>query len=189
MHTTLDARSFLEQYRNNQNITVIDLRTGAEVDAEYIDNCIHLPVQDLNHQTLSSALNKASKDNENVLHLLCQSGRRAVMAVEKLQGLEGVELIVLEGGLNALKSLGLEVKSAADAKPVMSIERQVHMTVGILVLLGVGLGFTVSSVFFALTALLGVGLVFSGITDICGMALLLARMPWNRVGTNQGGAA
>ena len=52
---------------------------------------------------------------------------------------------------------------------------------GLLVLLGaISAGF-VHPAFIGLSAFVGAGLVFAGITDTCGMGMMLARMPWNRV--------
>ena len=56
-----------------------------------------------------------------------------------------------------------------------------RIAAGLLVLLGALLGWLVHPVFVGLAAFVGAGLVFAGITDTCGMGLLLARMPWNQV--------
>ena len=62
----------------------------------------------------------------------------------------------------------------------MSLERQVRIAAGTLVVLGTVLGLTVHPGFIGLSAFVGAGLIFAGVTDTCGMGLLLARMPWNR---------
>ena len=64
---------------------------------------------------------------------------------------------------------------------VISLERQVRIAAGLLVLVAVTLGWLVHPAFLGLAAFVGAGLVFAGVTDTCGMGLLLARMPWNRV--------
>lgn len=66
------------------------------------------------------------------------------------------------------------------AVKVMSLERQVRIAAGSLVFIGVALGWFVHRGFFAVPAFVGAGLVFAGLTDFCGMGLLLAKMPWNR---------
>jgi hypothetical protein len=48
------------------------------------------------------------------------------------------------------------------------------------VLLGVVLGLSVHPAFFGLSAFVGAGLTFAGVSGFCGMARLLAIMPWNR---------
>ena len=62
----------------------------------------------------------------------------------------------------------------------MSLERQVRIAAGFLALLGALLGFFVHPNYFGLYAFVGAGLMFAGITDTCGMAMLIARMPWNQ---------
>jgi len=66
-------------------------------------------------------------------------------------------------------------------KKAISLERQVRIAAGSLVLLGAVLGSFVHPAFIGLSAFVGAGLAFSGITDTCGMGMILARMPWNQV--------
>ena len=66
-------------------------------------------------------------------------------------------------------------------KKAISLERQVRIAAGSLVLLGVLLGWLVHPAFIGLSAFVGAGLVFAGVTDTCGMGMMLARMPWNQV--------
>ena len=77
-------------------------------------------------------------------------------------------------------SSDLQQPSAADSGPVISLERQVRITAGALVVTGVVLGWFVHPGFYGLSAFIGAGLVFAGITDICGLCLLLAKLPWNK---------
>lgn len=72
------------------------------------------------------------------------------------------------------------VDPAGAACPIIDLNRQVRLVAGTLVLLGVGLGFTVHQGFFGLAGFVGAGLVFAGLTNICGMCHLLALLPWNR---------
>ena len=83
----------------------------------------------------------------------------------------------MEGGTSAWQSAGLPV---VKGKQVMSLERQVRIAAGALVVLGAVIGHFVHPGGFALSAFVGAGLVFAGITDTCGMGMLIARMPWNR---------
>jgi hypothetical protein len=66
-------------------------------------------------------------------------------------------------------------------KKAISLERQVRIAAGLLVVTGAGLGFFVDQRWIALSAFVGGGLVFAGVTDTCGMGMILARMPWNQV--------
>jgi rhodanese-related sulfurtransferase len=110
-------------------------------------------------------------------YLLCRTGRRAAKAAEKFAAAGQDRGVVIDGGMQAWIAAGLPVDRGT-AK-VISLERQVRITAGALVLLGVLLGWLVHPGFFGLSGFVGAGLIFAGITDFCGMGLLLARMPWN----------
>lgn len=116
------------------------------------------------------------KDKIAVFH--CNSGNRTGQAAEQLAGAGFAEAYQLEGGLQAWKHAGLPV--IQDRKAPLPIMRQVQIGAGGLVLLGVVLAVLISPWFMALSAFVGAGLVMAGITGFCGMARLLAHMPWNR---------
>jgi rhodanese-related sulfurtransferase len=89
------------------------------------------------------------------------------------------EVYNVEGGTAAWERAGLQVVRR-EGRRVISLERQVRIAAGSLVLIGVTLGWLVHPALFGLAAFVGLGLVFAGVTDWCGMGLLLARMPWNQ---------
>jgi hypothetical protein len=91
---------------------------------------------------------------------------------------------IVEGGIQAWVAAGYPVERGTSR--VWSLERQVRFAAGTGVLVGVGLAWVVHPWFIALAAFVGAGLVFSAVTDTCGMALMLARMPWNQ--QSKGGA-
>ncbi len=109
-------------------------------------------------------------------YLLCRSGGRAKQACEKLQAAGLDNLFVVEGGVDAWAAAGLPVNRG---RATMSLERQVRIAAGFLVFTGSALGYFVNPTWIALPILVGSGLMFSGITNTCGMGMLLARMPWN----------
>ncbi len=109
---------------------------------------------------------------------LCRSGIRTGANAARLAQCHTGEAYLLEGGLDAWKAAGLPVEE--DRNAPLEIMRQVQIAAGSLVLLGVLLGFVVTPGWFALAAFVGAGLTFAGLTGWCGMASLLARMPWNR---------
>jgi rhodanese-related sulfurtransferase len=90
----------------------------------------------------------------------------------------GISSYVLEGGIDAWRKAGLPV--AVDRSQPIPTMRQVQIVAGSLVILGVVLGATVAPAFYAVSGFVGAGLVFAGVTGICGMERVLARMPWNR---------
>ncbi|MES1180960.1 MAG: DUF2892 domain-containing protein, partial [Verrucomicrobiota bacterium] len=65
----------------------------------------------------------------------------------------------------------------------ISIERQVRIGAGSFVVVGTALGWLVHPAFYLLAGFVGAGLVFAGVTDICGLAIVLAKAPWNRSGS------
>lgn len=111
----------------------------------------------------------------------CKSGARTHANTAALaaaaQG-AACEAYALEGGLEAWKAAGLPV--AKDRKAPLEIMRQVQITAGGLALLGFMLGVSVDPAFHALSGFIGAGLLFAGVSGWCGMAKLLAVMPWNR---------
>ncbi len=109
----------------------------------------------------------------------CRSGMRTAGACGKLAARVNGDAFVLKGGLDAWAKAGLPVETNADAP--MEIMRQVQITAGSLVLIGVLLGFLVAPSWFALSGFVGAGLTFAGISGFCGMARLLMLAPWNRL--------
>lgn len=108
----------------------------------------------------------------------CRSGARTAANAARLVGAAACDAYTLEGGLDAWKKAGLPV--AIDRGQPLEIMRQVQIVAGALVLLGVALGIWVAPAFLGLSAFVGAGLAFAGLSGWCGMARLLAVMPWNR---------
>lgn len=108
----------------------------------------------------------------------CRSGMRTTANADRLAGPVGGNAYVLEGGLDGWTRAGLPVE--ANRKAPLEMMRQVQIVAGSLVLLGVVLGWIVSPQFFALSAFVGAGLTFAGVSGFCGMARVLGLLPWNR---------
>jgi rhodanese-related sulfurtransferase len=108
----------------------------------------------------------------------CRTGNRTTVNANRLASAACCEAYAIEGGLEAWKQAALPVRT--DRSQPIEIQRQVQLVAGALVLLGVLLGLSGHPTFYALAAFIGAGLVFAGLTGWCGMAKLLAHMPWNR---------
>lgn len=108
----------------------------------------------------------------------CRSGARTGLACAQLARRVEGHAFVLDGGVDAWKRAGLPL--ATDRKAPLEIMRQVQIAAGSLVLIGVLFGLLISPVWFGLSAFVGAGLIFAGVTGFCGMARLLMLMPWNR---------
>ena len=150
---------------------VIDVRTPMEFAEVHVPQAQNIPLDELKPGSLP-----LPKDQP--LYLLCRTGQRATKAAEKFASQGFSQAIVIEGGTLAWIEANLPVTRSA--VKVISLERQVRIAAGALVLLGVLLGWFVHRAFFGLPAFVGAGLMFAGITDFCGMGLLLAKMPWNK---------
>lgn len=154
-------------------IQILDVRTKEEKKQSALAcDCACVPL----HRLARENMDGLKKDEP--LYILCKAGGRAAAAASYLAGLGFEKPVVIQGGLTALKERGAPVTEAAGKQP-MSIERQVRITAGVLVLAGVLGGALISPYLYILSGLIGAGLVFAGITNYCGMAVLLARMPWN----------
>ena len=151
--------------------SVIDVRTGAEVAGEHIVGSRPIPLDQLESRVDEVRAVPAPR------LLLCRTGSRANMARETLEHLHVAGLTVIEGGIEAWRRAGGATKVGEGH---ISLERQVRIVAGTLVLLGVALAWLVHPVFLGLVAFVGAGQIFAGATDWCGMGLLLAKAPWNR---------
>ena len=168
----ISARELHESIRSGRKLALLDVRTPAEHGEIHIEGSHLMPLDRLDAGTAKSL----ARDVDACV-LICRSGKRAASAMEKLAAAGCGNLQVLEGGVSAWDEAGLPVNRGAKA---MSLERQVRIAAGAMVLTGVILGSTVNAGFYGLSAFVGAGLMFAGITDWCGMAMLLAKMPWNQ---------
>lgn len=164
-------------HQKTDDICILDVRTAAEVKAAALPDCLHIPLHELSAERLQAEIAKRGKDGTRV-YLLCQAGRRAEMAADALKGNVQAELVVIEGGMNAVKQSNIPL--ANQGRKVIPLERQIRIAAGILIMAGVALGTTVNPNFYFLSAFVGAGLTFAGITDICPMGMMLAKAPWNK---------
>ncbi len=171
--TPMSPTEAVERVRNRGPEVLIDIRTPVEVAGERVDGAHCIPLDELPGRVDEVR----TMDGERLL--LCRSGKRAEKARQILADAGVHHVRVIAGGILAYAAVGGETKTGQSG---MSLERQVRIAAGALVLTGVILGFTVAPGFFGLSAFVGLGLVFAGLTDWCGMGLLLAKMPWNKRG-------
>jgi rhodanese-related sulfurtransferase len=154
---------------------LIDVRTPAEHAGAHVPGVVLMPLERLDPARVRAEMQPSP---ERPLHLLCKAGGRARQAGEKLEAAGVGPCVVVEGGTDAWVQAGYPV-NRGEVK-VISLERQVRIAAGCLVAAGTALGVFQHPGFLAIPALVGCGLIFAGVTDWCGMGLLLARMPWNQ---------
>ncbi len=170
---TISPSQLHELIRGGRTISLIDVRTPVEFREIHAATARNLPLDQLSADQVGVSVGSSSE-----LYVICRSGSRGRQACEKLLGAGITNVINVEGGTQAWEQAGLPVVRGAKT---ISLERQVRIAAGSLVLIGALLGMFYNPLWFGLPAFVGAGLVLSGITDTCGMGLLLARMPWNRV--------
>jgi rhodanese-related sulfurtransferase len=156
---------------------LVDIRERDEHARERIDGARHCALSMLERE-------HPAQPGDTVVIFHCRSGARTAQNAAQLASRvpAGVETYALEGGIDAWRKAGLPV--TIDRKAPLPIMRQVQIAAGSLVVLGTVLGATVSPGFYLLAGFVGAGLVFAGVTGFCGMANLLALMPWNRQATS-----
>lgn len=150
---------------------LVDVREGDERAREHIPGSRHRAISRLGGKD-------AVGTQGEILIFHCRSGMRTQANAERLAGAAPCQAYILEGGLEGWKKAGLPVQ--LDRKQPIEIMRQVQIAAGALVLAGIVLGFAVHPGFFFLAGTVGAGLMTAGLTGFCGMAKLLALMPWNR---------
>ena len=153
------------------DLALLDVRTPVEFAEVHVPQAKNIPLDELEAVGLPYP-------NDQPVYLLCRSGQRAQKAAEKLAKAGFTQPVVVTGGTLAWIDANLPVTRGQSK--VISLERQVRIVAGSLVVVGMILGWFVHRGFFGLSAFVGAGLVFAGVTDFCGMGLLLARMPWNK---------
>ncbi len=166
LHEVLQDKTF-------QN--VIDVRTPVEFAEVHVDSAKNVPLDSLKPDELHDTYRLSI---EKPIYILCRSGQRATKAADQLAKAGYPNSIVVEGGTLAWIAAGLPVTRGQTK--VIGLERQVRIAAGTLVLSGVLLSYFVNPAFIWLSAFVGAGLIFAGITDWCGMGLLLAKAPWNQ---------
>jgi rhodanese-related sulfurtransferase len=171
---TINPRQLAELCKSGK-IDLIDVRTPVEFRELHVELARNVPLDQLDPAALVRA---RDADQHKPLYIICRSGSRGRQACEMFLAAGFADVVNIEGGTLACVEAGLPI---VRGKKAISLERQVRIAAGSMVLLGVMLGSLVHPALYGLSALIGVGLVFAGLTDTCGMGMILARMPWNQL--------
>ncbi|MER7516985.1 rhodanese-like domain-containing protein [Streptomyces sp. NPDC126499] len=160
-------------------LTVVDVRTPVEYAGGHLPGALNVPLDRLD-QAVPALQEAAARGG---LLVVCQSGSRSASACGRLRA-RGVAAMDLVGGTSGWAARGYELDrpAGAPARAPWAMDRQVRLVAGSLVLLGLLLGVLVHPALQLLSAAVAGGLVFSAVTDTCGMAVLLGKLPYNRGG-------
>lgn len=162
----------LKQWLESGEAVLIDVREPAEYNAGNIPGSKSVPLSTICKSGLPECSGK-----KLVIH--CLKGMRGETACKKLLTEDPkLEIYNLEGGISSWESAGFPVKKSGSF--FLPLDRQVQLTIGLLLLVGSVLGYYLSPIFFFLTGFLGLGLTLAGLTGFCGLAHIMARMPWNK---------
>jgi len=171
-HISIGAfRQVLDAEKHNHSVDFVNVCTSAEYKERHIPGVRNVPLLDIEKHA-------AEFRDKETIYVHCRSGNRSKQAIEKLEDL-GIkaELVNVEGGILAWGEAGFPTHSLTKRIP---LSQQVLIVAGALVLFGVVASLGVHPYFIGLSGFVGAGLLFAGITGWCGMAHVLARMPWNR---------
>ena len=159
--------------QSGETVVLIDVRTPAEFRSVHVSGARNVPLTDLEPGEFAAS---DGTGESGPIHVICKSGARAGKACEQLAAAGCENVVTVSGGTDTWVEAGLAV---VRGKQTISLERQVRIAAGLIVLAGSVLALTVHPYFAGIPTFVGAGLTFAGITDTCGMGMLLARMPWN----------
>jgi rhodanese-related sulfurtransferase len=177
MVATISANDLRDLRRRGESITLIDVRTPAEYGEVHVEGARNLPLDRLDPRDISALAGAGP------VYFVCKSGGRSQKACEKMAAAGHTHVVSVEGGTAACEAAGLPV--VRSGRKAMSLERQVRICAGSIVAIGAALAAfgpdpTWQKVGAGIAGFIGCGLVFAGVTDTCGMAMMLAKMPWNQ---------
>jgi rhodanese-related sulfurtransferase len=170
----IGPRELHDLHQGEAQVYLIDVRTPVEFREMHATMARNFPLESLDPDAV---MNERSGMANDTIYVICRSGSRGAKACERFNAAGYSNVVNVEGGTEAWDATGLPV---VRGKKAISLERQVRIAAGSLVLIGAVLGFIVHPSLIGLSAFVGAGLVFAGVTDTCGMAMVLARLPWNK---------
>ena len=179
MVATITPKQLIELCNRGEAVTLIDVRTPAEFGEVHVDFARNVPLDRLDPKAIAADHARQT----GPIYFVCRSGGRSKTACERMIAAGIPDVVSVEGGTTACDAAGLPV---VRGRKVMSLERQVRIAAGALVALGAALAAfgpdpLWKTIGAGLAGFVGCGLVFAGVTDTCGMAMLISRMPWNQV--------
>jgi rhodanese-related sulfurtransferase len=159
----------------------LDVRTPAEFEEAHIEGSVLHPLNNL----APGEIEKLASGKNNCV-IICQSGSRARLAAAKLKASKLPGPCILDGGVQAWIDAQLPV--IRGERKVLPLMRQVQITIGFVSAVGAALALVVDPRFAIIPLFTGCGLLFAGLSGFCGLALLLARMPWNQASSCNSGS-
>jgi rhodanese-related sulfurtransferase len=172
MSFTPITASTLHDWLKTQQVMLIDVREPGEFAARHIAGAVSMPLGTIGPQNLPQATGKK-------LVIYCEKGGRGNTACQKLSD-EGTDhtLYNLEGGIQSWSAAGLPVVTSQ--RILLPLDQQVQLTIGLMLIASTIAGYVMTPNWFILAGCIGAGLTVAGLTGFCGLARLMAKMPWNQ---------
>ena len=167
MATTISAKEYYESLKASVPLRALDVRSPAEFATGHVPGAVNIPMEQVESRIADLPLGP--------LVLLCESGKRAEIVAGWLG--DRSELTLLDGGTRAWRNAGYPLVTCAPCR--WTLERQVRLIAGLLILTATLLSVLVNVKWVYAAMLIGAGLTFAGVTNICGMGILLAKVLWN----------
>ncbi|MFM2092755.1 MAG: inner membrane protein YgaP [Planctomycetota bacterium] len=154
-------------------IDLIDVRTPGEFAGVHATGAVNLPLDQVTPDAVAGM-----RRHDGPIYIICHSGARAAQAIATLEAAGLRDLVLVEGGTKAWQAAGAPVVTGS--RRVLSLDRQLQLVVGTLVMAGTALGAFLNPWFLLIPAGVGAGLFNAGASGLCPLAMVIARMPWNR---------
>ena len=167
-----------QQAAQNDQLYKVDVRQAFEYQFVHAQGAVNMPLDKLDPAVIKE------QAGDRQIALLCQGGDRARQAASKLSQAGVDNHVVITGGTAAWQAASLPVNQSA--KPGMSVDRQMRMIAGSLVLTGALLAQFAHPGFIWLSGGVGFGLFMAGVTGVCPMIGFLGLMPWNKTSCEKG---
>jgi rhodanese-related sulfurtransferase len=167
MAASVSAQELHQRLSDSAPLRTLDVRSAAEFAIGHVPGAVNIPMEQVEARIADLPAGP--------LVLVCESGKRAEIVAGWLG--DQSRLSLLEGGTKAWRTAGYPLVGCAPCR--WTLERQVRLIAGLLVLAGTLLSVLDNVKWVYAAMLIGAGLTFAGATNICGMAMLLAKMPWN----------
>lgn len=164
---------------------VIDVRTAMEHDDKQLACAhMHIPLDQLQPSEFIAA---QTLGKDAPIYMLCHAGKRAAQAALKFAEAGARNIHVIDGGIVACEAAGMQLKGHGVAtmqtcpatNHPLSLERQVRIAVGCIAGAGALAALLLNPLFALIPLVMSGGLIFAGLTDRCGLALILTKAPWN----------
>jgi rhodanese-related sulfurtransferase len=177
--STITPRDLQALLSSGKTAHLLDVRSPAEYSGVHIPGTQLIPLDELDPVTFC----KQRGADCSPVYVICQSGGRAARAIQKLEAAGVKECVLLDGGTQAWVDAGFPVNRGQSR--VLPLMRQVQITIGAIAATGSLLALLVDPKFAVIPLFMGCGLLMAGITGFCGLALLIAKMPWNKTTSPQ----